>query len=641
MNNLEKLKKRLYTKGESFEERERGDFSYESKRGGQYAGSAAEERERQNVSAWMPPQEQKKSSFGILKFIFAAAVLIFLASAGWFWYSFFYSPTTTLSKNIELEIRAPSVIDAGQLTSVSAFVVNQSGSSLELADLIFEFPNVVVSEDGTILKSKRISLGQIMPATSVNKTLNIALMGAYGETKKIKAVLEYRLADSNAIFAKPVEYEIKLARSAADVAIKLPKETHSRQEFSIDASVVSNAAVLGKNVFFQMTYPAGFQFVSASPSPSKGNNIWSLGDLVALQKRNISIKGIVEGQDMDEKVFNGAVGVLGENDSLIAYGSDLKNLTVKKSALDLVFFVQGKNLETAVVRSGESVRMVLQWVNNLPVPVRDAQIEVDIQGSGYDAQTINVAGGYYRASDRKLVWSPLTLSDLKAIEPGGNGSVSFGFTTSRGQNLGKNQLLKIDAKIFGSSVSESGVVVIGEGQVGEAIGAASQNIKISSDTQLATQVLRYSGEFQNIGPMPTKVGSETTYTVSFSVGNSLNDFSKVQAAVSLPPYVRWTGNVYPESEDVKFDDKDGIVVWNVGNVPAGVGINSPARKVSFQIGFTPSQNQVGESPNLLERIKLNGHNDFSGDDFSREYGDLDIALNADSQFKYGEGKVAP
>jgi hypothetical protein len=167
----------------------------------------------------------------------------------------------------------------------------------------------------------------------------------------------------------------------------------------------------------------------------------------------------------------------------------------------------------------------------------------------------------------------------------------------------------------------------------------SENLKISSFLQLANRMLYYSGSFDNRGPMPPKVGSETTYTVVWSIGNASNEFSGVKVKAILPPYVRWLGIISPSDRDISFDEATGEIFWNVGSIEAGTGIARPAEEVSFQVSFLPSMNQVGTAPVLVSDINIEGRDNFTGNNLSVKKQNLDIMINDDPRFNYSEGIV--
>ena len=612
-NNLEELKKRLYKKGEDFEERkDRTRISGE--------------RITPPPSYWQPSGEERTGFPKKRKNVFIISVIILVAALIAVALYFILSGSNIISpKNINIEIKGPIYAEGGKVANFNVFIENKNKTALELADLIFEFPENSFSGDGSALTRSRYSLGKINSGETVDKSIEIAFFGLENEEKKINVTLEYRLADSNAIFAKDQSYTLKISSPPIGLSMSLPPEANSKQELDMKIETVSNAEVLAKNLSLQMTYPAGFQFIGAEPRPSLGNNTWSLGDLASLQKKEIIIKGFIEGQDLENKAFNASVGVFDENRVLKSYGAASQTIVIKKSPINLSLFISGYDLEKNIARPGDSINAELRWLNNLPVNVRDANIELNIAGDALSDQ-----------SNKKIIWNPSNLQALSSVPPGGTGEARFNFSIKDPlpveTAVSKNFSLILEAKISGLETSEQGENL-------EIANDVKKEIKIASSLQLTAMGLYYSGPFKNSGPLPPKVGKETTYTVSWSLGSNSNDFSKVKITTFLPSYVRWLNVISPADSGLEFNERDNTITWETGDVPAGSGIILPAKEVSFQIGFTPNLNQKGSSPILVGEMKLEGYDNFIGDYFNSKVPSLNTVLNFDEQFKYGQGKV--
>ena len=168
---------------------------------------------------------------------------------------------------------------------------------------------------------------------------------------------------------------------------------------------------------------------------------------------------------------------------------------------------------------------------------------------------------------------------------------------------------------------------------------ASGRIKLNSIFQLATVALYHDGPFVNFGPLPPKVGAETTYTIIWSVINSSNAVREATVKATLPTYVRWLGAVSPTDESVTFNESTGEVVWNLGLVEAGRGLVTAAREVAFQIAFRPSASQIDDAPVIIAAPTLAGIDTFTSDVLTYTRRELDIRLLNDSKFRPGDDRV--
>ncbi len=148
--------------------------------------------------------------------------------------------------------------------------------------------------------------------------------------------LEYRVAGSNAIFVKDATLQCDY-KFYSDKFINRCSRHHkpeSNHHLGCKSNIKLHHTPRG-NILVNLDYPIGFQFLSATPAPSFGNNVWNLGDLAPGAEHDISISGKMVGVfNGDQKTFN------------ISSGSQS---STNKSAIDVVYnsiqqTVQSKNL---------------------------------------------------------------------------------------------------------------------------------------------------------------------------------------------------------------------------------------------------------------------------------------------------------
>lgn len=623
---LEKLKKRLYKKEESFSLRlAREQWRAEKDKILPYWKKKTENKE-----------PFKKNIFNPIKIMIYLSIVLTLIVGGFFAYLLRSGSNTVSSSNIAIEVSGPAYVDGGQPIKLNYAIMNKNASQLELADIIFNFPENTFSTEGDSLSRTRISLGDIAAGETVNKSIDLVFFGSEGEEKRVDASLEYRFSDSNAIFVKEKEYAVKITKAPLGMSLFLPKEITSGQEIKMKVEIISNSESVAKNLKLEMKYPPGFRFLEADPEPRQGNNIWSLGDLGPNQKSSIEITGAVEGQNFEERIFVASVGSTAESGELISYGSASEKTVIKKSPLNLSVFINGNDEDKAVVYPTDSVRVELEWVNNLLSNIRNAQLEMEISGEVYDPRTLSVSKGFLRTQDDAIIWNAATLKDLADIAPGETNKAQLSFYLKKPLPVyeanDKDFTLKINARILGMGTSD-------EYENKEISDSVEKEIYVGSIIQTVGRALYYSGDFKNSGPVPPEAGSETTYTIVWSLANNINDISGVKITSSLPPYVTLGDSQNISESDLQFDEKTGNLVWNVGDVAAGTGLISPAKEISFQVALTPSVAQIGNEPILINVAKVEGKDVFTDRDISAEIPALTTRLSADPQSKIGDGTV--
>ncbi len=637
-NNLEKLKKKLYQKDQKFPNRlERETFRQEKEKTSPYwqKKEPAYQTDRPEKNKARNFVVQKKSIFKRLR-IFIYSLAAFVVLAGVATYMIYFGSNIVSSANVFIEANGPIYVDGGQVARFNFTIRNQNSVSLEEADLIFDFPPNTFSVDGDYLSRSRATLGNVEPGAVINKSLELVFFGLENEEKKISASLEYRFAESNAIFAKNKDYSVKISKAPLGLSLTAPKDAISGQEISLNVTVISNSESTAKNLKMEIKYPPGFRFGIAEPSPSKGNNVWILGDLGPSQKNNITIKGTIEGENSEERIFVASVGAAGDDGDLRPFGTASEKVVIKKSPLNLSVFINGKDDSSGVTYAGEMIRVDLEWVNNLSSSIKDAQIELEIKGEAYDQRSVSVTKGSYRSQDDKVVWNSASLKDLASIAPGSSGKAKLGFSVKNPlpiYNQGdKDFSIIVEAKIVGIGTSDE----FENKQISDSL---EKEIKIGSRLQTAGKTLYYSGAFENSGEIPPKAGTETTYTIVWSLANNVNDLSDAKITAFLPPYVNKESLVSPEDSDLQFDEKDATLIWNVGEILAGTGIIMPAKEISFQISFSPNLTQIGETPILVNKAAVEARDAFTDESISAEIPALTTRLSGDPQSKGNDDKV--
>lgn len=631
-NNLENLKKKLYQKSKKFPDRiERETFRQEENKARSYWQK--KEPKKVNLGNFVV---KKNNIFKRLK-IFVYLIILFAVSAGSFAvYRMYFGNNIISSANVSIDANGPIYVDGGQASRFNFTIKNQNSVSLEDVDLIFDYPPDTFSADGEPLSRSRETIGNMESGEVISKSLNLVFFGLENEDKKISASIEYRFKESNAIFVKNKDYLVKISKAPLGLSLTAPKDAVSGQEISLNVAVISNSESTAKDLRMEMKYPPGFRFSDADPGPSNGNNVWLLGDLGPSQKNNIIIEGTIEGENSEERVFVATVGAIGDDGNLKPFGTASEKVAIKKSPLNLSVFINGKNDSSGVAYAGGMIRVDLEWVNNLSSSIKDAQIELEIKGEAYDQRSVSVTKGSYRSYEDKVIWNSASLKELASIASGSSGKAQLGFSIKNPLPVysqeDKDFSVTVEARIIGVGTADG----FENKQISDNV---TKNIKIGSGLQTAGKTLYYSGAFKNSGEIPPRVGAETTYTIVWSLANNTNDISDVKITASLPPYVSKGDLVDPEDSDLQFDEKTATLIWNVGDVPAGTGIIMPAKEISFQISFSPSLTQVGETPVLVNKAVVEARDTFTDEKISVEISALTARLRGDPQFQGNDDRV--
>ncbi len=510
--------------------------------------------------------------------------------------------------NIDLIIQGPATIKAGDETAFQIVIANRNKVPLEEVEMTIEYPSETKNPENINRPLTRTTeeIGIINSGETINKTARAILFGPEKSEQEIKVKLQYRIPGSAAFYLKEGIYKLRIDLPPIVLSVSTLKEVIAGQEASFEIRATSNSQTTLTDILMVVNYPSGFDFGQAEPAPSLRQNVWSLGDILPGDQKVIKLKGSVDGQDEEVKPFQFFIGRRDEiNDDQIAfsYGEAFETIIVKKPFISAVILVNGDSSPESVSASG-LVRVDIDWFNNLPYQITDGEIEINFPSKIVDQRSVSADRGFYDSVNNKISWDKYAIPALGSIAPGARGRLSFTFNIlplTRSEFSGLRQpVVDLSLAIRGTRISEGFSSEVFES-------SANHRIKVESALQVAAAGYYQSGPLINTGPLPPKIGSETTYTISWAVLNSSNDVNSATVKTVLPPYVTWLGDFEPTDENIVYDEVNRQVVWNLGNVAAGTGITSSLREANFRVALNPSLSQLGQVVNLTGPIDIFGN----------------------------------
>lgn len=586
-------------------------------------------------------QNNKSKAMSFLTKILVTSFVFFLIALSIGAYFIFNGSNVVSANNVDINIEGPVSIAGGEPVSFDIKVLNHNNIKLESVRLTVDFPaGTTDAQDSTKeLKSYTETLDDIAPGGIGQKTIKAVVYGEENSRKEIKVSIEYKVKGSNAVFPKEKTFDLLISSSPLSISVSSFKEVNSGQEFELSVMVNSNSREIIKNLLLKAVYPFGFTYTSSDLKPYSDNSTWRIGDIPPGGKKIIKIKGRLEGQDDEVRVFRFNIGAyrLG-NEKVIGtqYISGTKEVSIRKPFMTVGISMNGDDSNQAFITTfNNSVKVDISYFNNLPTSIINAEIHVVLSGSSFDKASVSPGDGLYRSAQNEIVWNSITTSALNNIEAGGNGIVSFSVSPrdfSTVKKLITDPELKFIVSIKGRRNSESNVPE-------DISSTASRQIKVSSNISLGGQTLRSSPPFINTGPIPPRAEQQTTYTVRWIVDNTVNNVSGMQVRSSLPSYVKWLGKIEPSTDDLTYDSVNGQLVWNIGSLGTYTAGSSRRRQIAFQVSLNPSIAQVGAIPILVNQSSISATDDFTGEALKGNLSPLSTRFSTDQIFKDGDEMV--
>lgn len=594
------------------------------------------------AQGWKPPQSNPMKKFlqSPLTYLLGGAALFFVASFLFLLFSLFTDRSVISSDNIEVVVQGPVSVAAGEELTLQVLIQNNNPVAIEAADLSVEYPVGARRADDSrtlIERPDHSFIGTLAPGEAVNRSVHVVLYGETDQEQQFNFVLEYRADGSNAVVEKVKPFAMLLSAAPISLSVSLPESLSTGDVFEGSFVVRSNAPTVLNDVRVTIKYPPGFELFDASPQPSFEQSTFDLGDLAPGATRTITIDGSLIGQDNEMKTFSVVVGTPGPSGAVrVPYNSTLHTLTMVKPSIGAVFTINDKTEEPTVLSVTEDVDGVLTITNNHDTQVIDLGAQLRIVGDVLDAGSVQASGGFFRSLDRTIVWDKGVGGFTGSLDPGESIELPFNFNlispTAR-INAANARELKLDLSVTGRLVNPDSTTALDV--------FSSRTLRVNSNVAMSVRSMHFVGPITNSGFMPPRVNQATTYTGSWAITNGTNDLRNVRATATLPPYVRFTGVVSPQTETVTYDAETRQLTWDAGIVRAGTGTTRPIREVYFQVEVVPSAPQVGQVLTLVGDGVLSAVDTFTNASLRGTTRSLTTLLSADPQYTDGMGEVAP
>ncbi|KND48478.1 MAG: hypothetical protein AB200_01970 [Parcubacteria bacterium C7867-005] len=583
---------------------------------------------------------QKKDTEGhpIMRKFFIFAVIFFVIATGLAAFVYFGGGNLVSSKNVEISILGPVSVSAGDPIELGVTILNKNNADLTSVNMFIDYPEGSRSaEDSNInQEDKRLPLEEISSGREIVINEKAILFGQKGDVKEIRISLSYKVKGSNATFTKEKVYEVNINSAPVTMTIERSPSVASGEVFTTTISVVSNSNEILKGILVRGEYPYGYSVVESVPKAVLSNNVWSLGDLAPGDKRTVMIKGVISGENEEERTFRFYTG-LGSSDNPEKFTTPItalsETVSINRSSVGLSVRLNGDTSNPYVAPGGKSIQASVSYKNNLPSNIQNAKVQVKLAGNILDKFSVKAQnGGFYNSVDNTITWDKTSNSKLSTIGPGDEGEVLFSFASlPSASGSQKNSEITLTSNFSAEPQSRDTSLNL--------VATKNNSVKIASEVALSAKAVYSRGPFQNTGPVPPKAEAETTYTITMNLGNTRNDVYNPKVVATLGSNVKWLGETSPETETITFDETTRIVTWQATTLLSGTGFSAPGREISFKISLTPSIGQIGTTPILVQGISFSGTDAFTSESMSVNAPSVTTRINSDPTFVQGDELV--
>jgi hypothetical protein len=615
---LDDLNRRLYEKNPDMSDRKHEASQYDPTQ-----NLAGKTQEFQQEKKWEPTFNGEDSFRKKAIKIGALVVFGLIIITGLIVGIIKYKQSAFNESKVIVSVKGADSVDSTDLISYKIAYNNDNRVDLNNAEILLGYSENFQLEENPNLKienqtNSKIILGTIKAHSGGEVEIHGKFYGPKDYIVYLNATLNYIPSNFNSTFQSTNKLGVNVRTSPIALEVAAPLEAANGNSLEYVINYQNNSSRSFNNVSLKNEYPEKFDFISANPKATDGNNVWYVGTISPNQTGKITILGNINGLKDEEKTLKASLGFPGSDGQFIAYSQKEAHTKITSSPLFISQTVNGQN--NTNVNAGQFLSYKIIYANNGEVGLRNAIITMEINSPVLDFSKLKLKSGAYDAEKKTITWRASDVPELAVLNPGQRGEIDFEIPVYEiipvNNESEKNFTLVSTAKIDSPDVPTP----LGSNKI---ISSNKIELKLNSKIILEREVFYNDKDIANTGPIPPIVGQATTYTVRWKVANVSNDVSDIAVVSSMPSGVRWTNKFYPDNEQLTFNERSNQIVWNIGKIKNSVGVLSPKKEVAFQVSVLPQTNQVGQALVLLNPAVLTGKDLFTNQDIQVEVKELE------------------
>ena len=582
---------------------------------------------------WIKEDEEKRARAKKIKKIALISSLALLTISGLVWGAIYLRQSAFSEERVTISISGPERAQSGDVVDISIQYKNDNRASLRDAVLLLNYGEDFLPVENLNLESQGPNASRYNIGTVKGKSEGkLELKGKFAGTKEslayINVRLEYSSSNFSSKFSAEGKYAVSIASSPLALEIIGSQSVYAGGTVSLTVKYQNTSQQVFRDLKIKADFPADFSFTSSEPLPERGSNVWYIGDLGGEQSGEMKISGSQGGYPQEVKQFKFSIGDFGSNDSFMSYSDIVKDLKIVGVPVALLQTINNKK-DALSANAGDFLAFKVKFKNTSEMALRDLILTEEISSPIINYKSFKNEGdsqGSLNSSSGVVTWKSAGMDKLKSLSPGEEGEVNFTvnlkdivpISGTKDKNFSFNALCRIDSPDIpapeGASKTISGNTI-----------AVKMNSKL-----IVTQEGYYNDhEMTNSGPIPPQVGKETTFTMRLKVQNISNDITSAKVVAILAPGVEWKNNFLPKDASIDYNSRTNEMTWNIGSLPAGVGVITDPKELAFQIAINPSSELVGNYVPLLKSTVFSADDVFTGQKLEAKLGEKNTLLTED------------
>ena len=541
-------------------------------------------------------------------------VLFFALLTGVSWTGFFLFGPSGGGGEAAIEFEGPEIVVAGVPVDLKIHYKNLDRDPLAFANVSLRAPEhlFIVSTAPQPNKDRlRWEFGTLNPRYSGEIRMQVIPYGVQEERVELTGVMSYKPSNFNAEFQTSSSHIFTIRAIPLDIALEGPKEASSGQPAKFEVKVRNHTDETLSQLRATLLAPASFLVTPAKENQTAG--VLELGTLEPGKETEFSFTGNFLNNAQGPQEFKLQLEVK-QKDLLFPVGEIKHTVELASSTIQLDTLIN-ETPDLGWIRLNQPMRLRVTLKNTDKDPLPEGRVNINISGDMIDWGKAQAEDGSVNDNSHTITFpkeGTLTLAQNQTYE--------FKATLP----------LKLQPARTASPFIEVSTELNYDSTTTK---TPSKKISVASDLTVSGEARYFSGDGKPVGsgPLPPKVGEETTYELRFRLKNTFHDLDRVIVSSKLPDGVRFIAPGEIKSGRLQFDESSREVRFEIPRMP----VTTPELTGGFMIGVTPTAQDQGKLIPLMGVIRAEAFDSISQVNFSADSPPVSSILDADP---VGNGK---
>ncbi len=490
----------------------------------------------------------------IFKNLFIIGIIL---SALYLAYSYLsnYYYASTGSPN--LEIIVPEKVVLGEEVSYIIKYHNPSMISLNDLNLDLTLPKSFVINDFSLEPSSlhSWSLGELGPKTGGEIIIKGYFVNLQDFPNTASASLSYVPANFSSQFSKQVSANTLVSDLGFNLSLDYQSTNMLGQENEVKLKFNNIDDFQLENIILEIEKPDNFIW-----QEQKNDNLETLGDN-RFKIKNFEEEIIFKYLITEKKADHQGLSFSLYSDDLLFWEQSYL-VEILKSDLELALSVNDSRQQLAA-GFGETLNYKLEFSNHGEADIVDLVLMVVLEGEILDLNSLE-SNLNYQIMDNVIIFTKKEIEKLANFKAGENSELSFSVKTKSFNSQYIAQELKL--------VNFAQYSLAGSSSQLEDNKSNEVEIVINSDLSLSEE-LRYFDENNftvGSGPLPPKVGEETSLRFYWTLKNNVHDLDDVSVLLDLPDFVQFGDFSQATVGAINYNPDLHQVAWIIEEMPISI-----------------------------------------------------------------------